>query len=628
MGTVSDRAAPANGRLRRIRDRHFDCYLDLAQAANESAGSDVWLGAAGSDEWLGAFDAELANIRAALEWGLATSRRETPMFAASLLWYWQKRRLYNEGRQILDRVLRDPDLLPLERTDPLLAAGSLAAIQGDPTVARDHLEAAHRLAVSAGDPARQARAAHGLGWCLFKLSRIADAVAAFVEARELSASLSVAEHADVLRGLGWARAYHEGPEISLELHREARALLEAAQDPALLLHYLNETTLLVGCGRVEEALALAETSVEVARATGRFMSLALAAKSNAALASGDRGLLHQVIEEAIPVARSERQVIIEARLHQRLAADAITAGEMERARVALDSGLRVLDASLDALDFNGVAFRAELLLLRADLAEDEGDIDVARELYRQAIGVYARSSVRSHANALVGLARLYVEHGDEGAREALENRALELLGRIDDEIGALVRVDLAVLGDEVEEALRLTTKGLAVAPTLMPRDIPGLLCRKAAALAELARLDEAAATADELVGTGRGGTNALLERARIHIGAGNREAARSDLGQVASVVSLGWASHQLQLATTLARLALLDGRDDGAVELWSAVVAYRTANRRLAPRLSRRFEEPLRELNVGTTSPELDSRAALDALRALVSDGFAALDGD
>ena len=613
MGVVSDRDAPVNGRLRRIRDRHFDCYLELAQAAEESAGR---------DEWLGPLDAELANIRAALEWGLATSRSETPTFAASLLWYWQERRFYNEGRQILDRVLRKPDLLPLERMDPLLAAGSLAATQGDPKVARDHYETAHRLALSAGDPARQARAAHGLGWCLFKLSLIADAVAAFVEARELSASLSVADRADVLRGLGSARGYHEGPEISLELHREARALLEEAQDATLLFHYLNETTLLVRCGRVEEALALADTSVVAARATGRFLSLALAAKSNAALASGDRELLRQVIEEAIPVARSEQMVIIEARLHQRLAADAIAAGEMERARDALDLGLRVLDASADALDFNGVAFRAELLLLRADLAEDEGQIELAHELHRQAIAVYARSSVRSHANALVGLARLHAEHGDDGPREDLESRAAVLLRGIDDEIGVLVRIDFAVLGGDLDEALRLTTKGLAVAPTLMPRDIPELLCRKAAVLAELARLDEAVATADELVAVGQGGATAFLQRARIHIGAGNGGEAGSDLAQVVSVVSLGWAGHQLQLGTTLARLALMEGREDRAIEIWSAVVDYRRANRRLAPRLSRRFEEPLHSLTPDGERPALDSRAALEVLRALVAEEF------
>lgn len=615
---MADASAALAERLRRIRDRHFDCYVELARVAKESGGG---------DQWLGAFDAELANVRAALDWGLATSRRETAMFAASLLWYWQARRFYNEGRQILDRVLRDRDLPPLERTDSLLAAGTLAATQGDPTVARDHYETAHRLAVSAGDPARQARAAQGLGWCLFKLSLIADAVTAFGEALELSASLSPQERADVLRGLGSARAYHEGPEISLQLHREARALLEEAQDPTLLLHYLYETTLLVGCGRVEEALALADTSVEVARATGRFLSLALTAKSNAVLASGDRELLRQVIEEGIQAARSEQIVIIEGRLQQRLAADAIAAGETERARAALDSGLAVLDASTDALDFNGVAFRAELLLLRADLADDEGDLEVAQELYRQAIAVYARSSVRSHANALVGMARLYVEHGDDDARGELESRALELLERIDDEIGALVRVDFAVLGGEIEEALRLTTKGLDVAPTLMPRDIPGLLCRKAAALAELGRLDEAAATADELVATGRGGTTAFLERARIHIAAGNSAAARSDLAQVAAAASLGWAGHQLELATTLSRLALLEGRHDRAADIWSAVVAYRTANGRMAPRLSHRFEGPLHRLALADNRPTLGSRSALNALRVVVSGEFDSLGG-
>ncbi|HUR48482.1 MAG TPA: hypothetical protein VMY88_02985, partial [Acidimicrobiales bacterium] len=69
----------------------------------------------------------------------------------------------------------------------------------------------------------------------------------------------------------------------------------------------------------------------------------------------------------------------------------------------------------------------------------------------------------------------------------------------------------------------------------------------------------------------------------------------------------------------------LDGRDDCSVEIWSAVVDYRRANQRLAPTLARRFEEPLHHLSLATDRPALDSRAALDALRALVAEEFGAL---
>ena len=612
MGSVSERGAPVNGRLRRIRDRHFDCYVDMARLANES-GSE--------SEWLAVFDAELANIRGALEWGLATSRPETAAFATSLLWFWRTRRSYNEGRQILDRALRNRDLRPFERTDALLAAAWLAADQGDAAVARDHYEAAHRLAVSEGDTGRQASASHGLGWCLFKLLQIGASVEAFAEARDLSASLSLAERADVLRGLGWARGYNEGPEISLQLHREARMLLEETGDPALTAHYLVETNLLVGCGHVQEALTLADKSIEFARVTGSPMSYALAAKSNAAEASGDRDLLRQVLEEGIQVARSEESPTVEAKLLQRLAKDTMSAGEVALARDAMNGALRVLDG-MGVLDATSAGFRAELLVLRARLADDEGELDLARELFRQAITTYSRSSAHSHAEALVGLGQLHVDHGDAVGGRQVAEQAVALQERIDDEIGALHRIDFAVLNGEVDAALRLTTEALALAPVQLPRDIPGLLWRKTALLGELGRLDEASAAAEELAATGLGGTVAFLERGRLHVARGDVEAARSDLLRLARSARLGWASHQLQLATTLARLALVEGRLERAATLWAAVLDYRAANRRLAPRLSLRFEEPLHELCPDFTPSGLSSREALQVLRDLVAEEF------
>ena len=602
-------------RLERIRNRHFDCYLDLARTSREEGGDE--------GGWLPVLDAELANIRSAVEWGLETSRRETAAFATALLWYWHSRRLYNEGRDTLDRVLRDGDLQPLERADALLGAGSLAAAQGDSEAARGHYEQAHRIATGVEDRARQAQASRGLGWSLFKLLRISDAVEAFSEARQLSANLNLAERADVLRGLGWARGYSEGHEISLVLHREARLLLEDAGDPALTDHYLVETNLLARCGLVEEALALADKSVKFARDAGRPMSLAYAAKSNAAEASGDRDLLRQVIEEGVAVAREEEVPVVEAKLLERLARDAISDGEMDLARETLDRALKVLDDT-ETLDVTAGGFRADLLVLRSRLADDDGEFDLALELYRQAIATYSRSSAHSHAESLVALGRMHVEHGDAAAAQAVERQASALLDRIDAEIGTLVRIDFAVLADELEAALRLATEALDVALAQMPRDVPGLLVRKATVLAELGRLDDAAAAAEELAATGLGGTTLFLERARIRVAAGDGDLARADLLRLASTAHAGWGGLQLQLATTLTRLALLEGRRGTAIALWEAVQRYRATTKRRTPPLAHQFEKPLAGLPV----PGLGggpSREALEALRRLVMEEFESL---
>lgn len=111
----------------------------------------------------------------------------------------------------------------------------------------------------------------------------------------------------------------------------------------------------------------------------------------------------------------------------------------------------------------------------------------------------------------------------------------------------------------------------------------------------------------------------------IRIALGDASGARSDLREAAAVVQSGWASPQIQLATTLARLALLEGRDADAARLWIAVVDYRVANRRMAPPLSRWIEPPLQEIDLEPERTAIASRPALDALRAVVSEEFAQL---
>ena len=155
--------------------------------------------------------------------------------------------------------------------------------------------------------------------------------------------------------------------------------------------------------------------------------------------------------------------------------------------------------------------------------------------------------------------------------------------------------------------------------------------RRVALLAELGRLDEAAAAADEAVRSDAEHparivrARSYLERARVRIAAGNPDSAREDLTRSTPLAPSGRGDDQLDLATTVARLALLEGRGDRAVALWSAVRDYRAATSRVSPRLSRRFEAPLIELETRPAQPVVTARAALDALRSLVTEEFAAL---
>ena len=610
-------------RLRRIRDRHFDCYVDLASAAKEATNA--------RDGWFDVLDAEIANIRNALEWGLATARPETAAFATSLRWYWLQSRKSAEGRQVLDRALRHPDLAVTARMEALYAAGVLALYEGDAAAARARYEASRQLAASAGDRRRQALAAVGVGWACIRVSLAKPAIEAFTEALALSESLSLGEKAGVLRGLGSANDLNGDTDAALSQHRDARAALEDAGDADLTAHYLMETDFLVQMGRPEEALVLADKAMALARAGGGDLIFALLAREKAADALGDVELLRRVLDEAVVLTQAAGDAGWEARFRGRAADHAMLQGDIDATRVALERGLRVLDdvGGLNPID-EGI--RAGLLVQRARLAEDDGDLDVAEELHRQVILLHRESSPTSHAGALAALARLLVGHGDaRGGRLALV-QAVVAVDAADSVSAPDLRTELAIFDDDLEEALRLITESLDGYRQQGDQAPPVAHRHRAALLAELARLEESLAALEEavvaVVATSEAADRARthVDRARVRIALGDGDGARSELLEAAGAAGIGWANDQLQFATTFARLALLQSRGDRAAELWAAVVAYRTANRRLARPLSRRFEEPLRELEFSAGPPAPNSRAALDALRALVAEEFAALD--
>lgn len=618
---MTDASTMVPERLRRIRDCHFECYVDLAFAAERARTE--------GEDWFDVLDSELANIRSALEWGLATARPETAAFAASMVRYWRDRRLFIEGRQVLDRALRDPDLTPTDRVAALIAAGDLAEGHADRSAARDAFDAAHRLAVSVDDTPRRALAASRLGWMNYFLMLYRPAVEAFTEALGLSDALSIEEHALALRGLGWARSPSEGPGIALELHRQARELLEQAGSPALAAHYLVEVHLMVLARQLEEALAVAEKALVLARGGVGPLTLACEAKAEVAQALGDRELLRSILHEGTRVARAEGAVMWEANFQDRLARDAMEHGEVDLARDGFDEGLRLLD--LERLSVDDAGARARLLVSRARLAQDDGELELAHELYRQAAALYSGFDARAHAEMLVGVSQLLADHGELEQALLVQSQALAVAELTETDTVSL-RTDLAVLSDDLTGALGEVEQGLnAQLPEYQSPRIMGLFCRSRGILAEIGRLDEALAAADQTVAVGPAaardlvGCRSLLDRARIRVELDDARGARSDLLELSAMVPVAWADDQLHLATTFSRLALLENRRDRAVELWTAVQEYRSANKRVPPRLSRRFEEPLRGLQPDLEPTALTSRAALDTLRALVAEEFEAL---
>jgi predicted ATPase/Flp pilus assembly protein TadD len=136
-----------SGEQEGIERQHFDFYFDLVQEA------EVGLKTSDRQFWLRRLDAEKENLRAAFGYGQSLGRHKQLLhFAGGLYWFWQTLGYIREGRSVLENILRNPSKIPANepsavaaRATGLWAAGSLAWIQTDYTVARSRLEESVRL---------------------------------------------------------------------------------------------------------------------------------------------------------------------------------------------------------------------------------------------------------------------------------------------------------------------------------------------------------------------------------------------------------------------------------------------------------------------------------------------------
>ena len=138
-----------SGEADAVHARHFGYFLDLARRAEpELMRADQLL-------WLDRLESEHDNLRAALEWRLASadSGCDSLELAAALHWFWLKRAYLAEGQHFLDRALaRDTKAASVRRSDALMALGAIVFLEGDFGRAERLLEESAAVANSAGKP--------------------------------------------------------------------------------------------------------------------------------------------------------------------------------------------------------------------------------------------------------------------------------------------------------------------------------------------------------------------------------------------------------------------------------------------------------------------------------------------
>lgn len=158
-----------SGEEARVRDRHFDFFLQFAQAIEcQLYGGDQFAA-------LDRFHAEYDNLRAAMDWWVAgaDARGEDGLWlTGALRWFWFIRNLWGEGQIWYDRVLNKSGSVPASataaRAQALNGAAMLTMMQFDLPRAKKLAEQSLALSKGIGDVRRIGIAYWNLAACATK----------------------------------------------------------------------------------------------------------------------------------------------------------------------------------------------------------------------------------------------------------------------------------------------------------------------------------------------------------------------------------------------------------------------------------------------------------------------------
>jgi predicted ATPase len=157
-----------SGEGEELRRRHAEHFLDLADE-----GTFIVMG----PTWVDRVDAEVDNVRGALDFADATGQSQRVLSAtASLRDFWFTRGYLTEGRRRLENALAEDAEPTPARCSALIAASSAAVVAGDVPSARRHLDQGLALADSLGNPHLSALAKLQDAWLLTEDERWSDAL--------------------------------------------------------------------------------------------------------------------------------------------------------------------------------------------------------------------------------------------------------------------------------------------------------------------------------------------------------------------------------------------------------------------------------------------------------------------
>jgi tetratricopeptide (TPR) repeat protein len=332
-------ALPEVGELRQV---HGDWFLALAEAAD-------WSDPTRESEWLDRLDAELPNMRQAIEFyqdlGESGAAR-TMQLIGDLAYFWWVRGHLAEGWRIVNRALAAPgEVGSVYRADALWGAAMLAEAQGDLEGARKFHEESLALRREIGDTDRIARSLIGLGVLARQRGDLEEARSLLQESLEAMQSAGDAsEAAGVLLQLGVIRVLEgDYDEAEPEL-RESLNLFQRLGDDAGSANALQSLGFLaMSTGDLATAIERFERSLQVWRALGNQQMIAtdLANLGEARHLNGELDEAETHLREACELFEALGDLGGRAFAVSQLGLLTLDRGNAEQARKLLADGLRL-----------------------------------------------------------------------------------------------------------------------------------------------------------------------------------------------------------------------------------------------------------------------------------------------
>ena len=283
---------------------HAMYIVGLAEAAEPKlVGSE-------QNTWMSLLDAELDNIRTAVEWALANEREDIVLRIGGALWrFFSARSLITESRAWLEQALKVTGHGTAQyRSRALIASGYLAEDQRDLATAEDCFRQARDLAAALGSLQDENRALIGLGTVAHDRGDYDIAVIhhqqAIAIAQQIGDERALAVGLSNLAVVSYFRAELEQASRYWE---EAQIILERLSDHvALAIGACNLGALYVELEQYERAEQYLLTALDLQRKMNNTRDLppTLINLGEAARELGDYTLAHDSLAEAIVLLRN------------------------------------------------------------------------------------------------------------------------------------------------------------------------------------------------------------------------------------------------------------------------------------------------------------------------------------